>query len=392
VKALNFRNIKKILVIKLRHIGDVLLTVPVFRALRENFPDAHLAALVNSGTEEVLSGNPLIHEIIIFNRNIKKMQSVQKYIEELSFLKTIRKKGFDMIVDLTSGDRAAIISFTSGARYRIAYDPDKGGFLGKRYLYTHLAAKKRGDQHMVLRNLDVVKQFGIDTQNREVNLFIPEEARIFVKNTFEENNISASLSPPFDSPLTKGGYRGVTGEQRGVKVVHIHPTSRMLFKCWKDEYMAEVIDWLIDKGITVIVTSSPDRREIEKAKNILSLVDELTPPHIPPLVREGIGGVIDLCGKTTIKQLAAIAETSDLFIGVDSAPMHIAAAVGTPVVALFGAGVSSWRPWGKDHVTLFKDATGRHGTSRQERIRRNLSQITPEDVMKEIERLLFNKT
>jgi lipopolysaccharide heptosyltransferase III len=379
VKALNFRNIKKILVIKLRHIGDVLLTVPVFRALRENFPDAHLAALVNSGTEEVLSGNPLIHEIIIFNRNIKKMHSVQKYIEELSFLKTIRKKGFDMIVDLTSGDRAAIISFTSGARYRIAYDPDKSGFLGKRYLYTHLAAKKRGDQHMVLRNLDVVKQFGIDTQNREVNFFISEEARIFVRKILEENNISASLSPPFDSLLTKGGYRRVTGEQGGVKVVHIHPTSRMLFKCWKDEYMTEVIGRLINKGVKVIVTSSPDRHEIERVKRILTLVGSHQ-------------SLIDLAGKTTVKQLAAVAEISDLFIGVDSAPMHIAAAVGTPVVALFGAGVSSWRPWGKDHVALLKDTTGRDGISRQERIRRNLSQITPEDVMKEIEKLLFNKT
>jgi heptosyltransferase-3 len=65
--------VKRILVIKLRHVGDVLLTVPVFRALRENFPDAHLAALVNSGTEEVLSGNPLIDEIIVFDRKIKKM-------------------------------------------------------------------------------------------------------------------------------------------------------------------------------------------------------------------------------------------------------------------------------------------------------------------------------
>src|SRR4030042_5786088 len=111
---INFINVKKILVIKLRHIGDVLLTVPVFRALRENFPDAYIAALVNSGTEDVLSGNPLIDEIIIFDRNIKKMNPLQKYTKELSFLKRIRIKRFDMVVDLTSGDRAALISFASG--------------------------------------------------------------------------------------------------------------------------------------------------------------------------------------------------------------------------------------------------------------------------------------
>lgn len=201
MKASDFRDIKKILVIKLRHIGDVLLTVPVFRALRENFPEAHISALVNSGTEEVLSGNPLIDEIIIFDRNIKKMNPLQKYTKELSFFKRIRIKRFDMVVDLTSGDRAALISFASGAQYRIARNPDKNGFFGKRYLYTHLA-QKQGDQHVVSRNLDVVRQFGIDTKNTDLYFFIPDEAKRFVKKVFEENNI-----PPHP-PLSKGGIKG----------------------------------------------------------------------------------------------------------------------------------------------------------------------------------------
>ncbi len=374
MKTTNFRNVKKILVIKLRHIGDVMLTIPVFRALRENFPDSHISALVNSGTEEVLSGNHLIDEIIIFDRNIKKMNTAIRCIKELSFLKQIRMKGFDMTVDLTSGDRAAMVSFASGARYRLAYSP-KRGILGKRYLYTHLSKKQSG-QHMVLQNLEIVRQFGIDTEHKQLNFFIPDDAKMFVRKVFEENNI-----PPH-SPLSKGGQRGVT-------IVHVHPTSRWLFKCWKDKYMAEVIRRLIDKGITVIVTSSPDRREMEKAKNILSLVDELTPPDIPPLVRGGIGGVIDLCGKTTIKQLAAIADASDIFIGVDSSPMHIAAAVGTPVIAIFGAGVKSWRPWCERHVVLFKEAVSRKGIKRKEYIKENLLQITPDDVMKEVQQFLI---
>lgn len=75
-----FKNINKSLVIKLRHIGDVLLSVPVFRALRENFPHAHIAAIVNSGTEEVLTGNPLINEVIVFDRGIKKISPLQRYL------------------------------------------------------------------------------------------------------------------------------------------------------------------------------------------------------------------------------------------------------------------------------------------------------------------------
>jgi len=331
---MQFHSVKKILVIKLRHIGDVLLTVPVFRALREHYPDARISVLVNSGTEQVLTGNSLIDEIIVFDRSIKSMAYLRKYANELSFLKNVRKRGFDMTIDLTGGDRAAILSFASGARYRLGWKPKKG-FIGKKHLYTH-CFEPVPKRHMVLQNLDIINQFGIGTENLSVDFHIPEDVKTFVKRIFEENNI------PLHSPLSEG-------VQRGVKVVHVHPTSRWLFKCWKDEYMAEVITWLVKQGIKVVVTSSPDKKEMDKTKRILSLASEFTPSHIPPLPREGIGEVIDLCGKTTIKQLAAISEASTLFFGVDSAPMHIAAAVGTPVIALFGPSAAfNWGPWDKN--------------------------------------------
>ena len=85
-----FKDVKNILVIKLRHIGDVLLTVPVFRALRETFPGAQISALVNSGTEDVLAGNPLIDEIIVFDRSVKSTSLLIKCIKEFSFLSMVR--------------------------------------------------------------------------------------------------------------------------------------------------------------------------------------------------------------------------------------------------------------------------------------------------------------
>ena len=371
---MNLKGVKKILVIKLRHIGDVLLTMPVFRALRENFPQAHITAIVNSGTEEVLTGNPLINEVIAFDRTIKKINPVQKYLKELYFLRRIRGENFDMTVDLTSGDRAAIISFASGAKYRLASDTGKDGFPGKRYLYTHLA-KNDSSQHMVLQNLDVVRQFGISTDNLNVDIFIPEDAKTFVKNVFASWDSPDSEPAPSitgASPVNPG-----QSLQGGQRVIHVHPTSRWLFKCWKDEYMADVISWLLNMGIKVIVTSSPDKREIEKTKKILSLVSKLhaswdspdsepapsitgaSPvPHSGGFAEEKNPGLslpsgsqlIDLCGKTTIKQLAAISEASELFLGVDSAPMHIAAAVGTPVIALFGpSGAFHWGPWANNY-------------------------------------------
>lgn len=318
---MNFKDVNKIFVIKLRHIGDVLLTVPVFRALRETFPGAHITALVNSGTEEVLRGNPLIDEIILMDRSIKKLPKIKHYLKEFAFWKNIKGKSFDMAVDLTGGDRAAILSFVSGAKYRLGPKSSEG-FIGKNRLYTHLS-EPDGKRHTVLQNLDIVSQFGISPSNLLIDLHITGADRTYARKILEENNI-----------------------EKADVIVHIHPTSRWLFKCWKDEYMAEIINWLLGMGIKVIVTSSPEEKEMAKAKRILSLVGDC-PRFTGEAVESGLSPqLIDLCGKTTIKQLAAISEASDLFFGVDSAPMHIAAAIGTPVVALFGpSGAFHWGPW-----------------------------------------------
>ncbi len=373
-----FKNIKKILVIKFRHIGDVLLTIPTIRALKETFPDAKVFVLVNSGTEDVLSGNALIDELIVLDRAVKNLPIIKRYIEEAMFLKKIRTKGFNMTVDLTGGDRATFLSFLSGARYRLAADFGRKGFIGKKYLYTHLADIDR-QKHMVLQNLDIVKRFGITTDNTNVDFFIPEEIKQSIKKTLVEN--------------------GITEKD---KIVHVHPTSRWLFKCWKDEYMAEIIGWLIDKGVKVVVTSAPDSKEMEKAKRILSLVGLVgdSPSRsigmgLSPLPSSRImhyaSRILDLCGKTTIKELAAISEASDLFIGVDSAPMHIAAAVGTPVIALFGPTGKEWIPYGEGNTVVSKDMPCKpckKGMCEGIGLRDCMTAINPDDVKEAVSKIL----
>lgn len=136
--------------------------------------------------------------------------------------------------------------------------------------------------------------------------------------------------------------------------------------------MAQVIDWLLEKNIRVIMTSSPAENEMERARHILSRVNRRME-------------VVDLCGATTLKQLAAVAAKSNLFFGVDSAPMHIAAAVNTPVIALFGpSGEQQWRPWGEGHCILIKklgcracEQCAREGV----KVRRCLDAIKPEEVI-----------
>ncbi|MEK7841898.1 MAG: putative lipopolysaccharide heptosyltransferase III, partial [Deltaproteobacteria bacterium] len=287
------RDVKKILVIKLRHIGDVLLTIPAIRAVKNTFPNSSITAVVNSGTEAVLEGNPLINEIFALDRSMLNQSLLKRVWYEISFVKRIRGGHFDMAIDFTGGDRPALYSFLSGARYRIGYDA-ADGFAGKRFLYTHRFEVNR-ENHTVLQNLELLSRAGIKTKDFNVDFYISRD---------DEEWLSAALQKK--------------GVKEGDVIVHIHPTSRWLFKCWKDEAMADVIDRIQGQyGVKVILTCSPDKREMDKANRIIELTQNKP---------------ISFIGDIDLKKLGAIAKRARLFFGVDSAPMHIAAAVGAPVV------------------------------------------------------------
>lgn len=305
-----FKNVKNILVIKLRHIGDVLLTVPAIRALKEAFPDACISALVNAGTEEMLTGNPLLFDVIGYDRSQK-----GKLVPELEFIREIRAREYDLVVDLTGGDRPALIGFLSGARYRLGYKP-KGGFIGKRLLYSHLAPRPVERTHTVIRDLGVVRHFGMGTDDLSVEMHTSPEEDLYAFFLLKDYGIDKDV--PF---------------------IHVHPTSRWLFKCWKDEHMAYVMDKLQEEGLKVVLTSGPAEAELKRINSILSLMK--TKP-------------VDLTGKLKLKRLASISRKAALFFGVDSAPMHIAAAVGTKVVGLFGpSGAFDWGPWDNEAASLW---------------------------------------
>lgn len=309
-----FEGTKKILVIKLRHIGDVLLTVPAIRALKENFPEASVTALVNSGTEDMLTLNPLLDGIVCYDRAVKKMPAHRRLAAEFKFIGGLRRSGFDMTVDLTGGDRPALIGFLTGAKHRLGYDPAGRGFAGKRLLYTHLADRPSLRTHAIMRDLGLLREFGIDTDYLAVDIHTLREDDEFVLRELEARG------------LKKGG-----------RYAHIHPTSRWLFKCWTDKGMACVMDRINGEGLKAVITSGPDQRELEKVRSIISLMK--TAP-------------VDLSGRLKLKHLASLSRGAEFFLGVDSAPMHIAAAAGARVIGIFGpSGAFDWGPWDNAAVT-----------------------------------------
>ncbi len=355
----SFRGIKQILLIKLKHIGDVLLATPCIRSLHTAFPDVQISMLVNEECESVLKNHPLLKEILIFPRSTLSTCSLARVQGEIAFLKALRQRHFDMVVDLTSGDRAAWFSYLSGARYRLAYDPQRKGFLGKKFLYNYLVPYPSDpDLHEVKKNLGVLEYFGITNSSPRMELHPSENDLSIIQTTLSQLGLNA------EKPFAVA-----------------HPTSRWLFKCWENERFAKLIDWLQKQHqIPVVVTCSSNEQELERAQTILGLCS--TAPKA-------------LLGKLELIQWAALVQKACLFIGVDSAPMHIAASQNVPTIALFGpTGFQNWRPWGTSHTVLVYDcpcSRDRQPLCDWNRTRACMLSITLEEVQAAVDSILQKK-
>ena len=305
----------KILVIKFRNIGDVLLTTPLIKNLKLNYPNAKIDMVVNRGTESMIELNPNINEIFTYDRNFyKSMPKLKRVIEEFRFLRSFRD--YDMVINTTEGDRGAFIAKFSKAKIKIGYKVTKNMLL--KNTFTHTLSKPPLIRHIVENNLDALKVVKKDIHTKKVEIFWDEKD----KKKIDELHLD--------------------------EFIHIHPVSRWLFKCIKDKLMAKIIDFLEDRGKKVVITASPDKKEMKKVENILNLCK--TKP-------------IDLSGKLSLKEVAYLSSKAKLFIGVDTAIMHMAAAVDTPVVAFFGpSGAFNWGPWDNE---LFESGYTKRGGIQQ---------------------------
>jgi len=289
----------KILVIKFRNIGDVLLTTPLIKNLKLNYPNSQIDVLVNKGTEAMLKHNPDINKIYTYNRNeYKKMPFFKRIIKEYRFLKSF--KDYDIVINTTEGDRGAFVAKFSNAEIKIGYPVKKNRLL--KNVFNFEMPKPPLLRHIIENNLDAIRVLQKDVYEKKVCIYWNKE---------DEKVVDSLLC--------------------NAPVVHIHPVSRWLFKCIKDEIMAEIIDFIESKGYRVVITASPDEKEIQKVNSILSFCKS---------------SPLNLSGKLSLNQVAYLSSRAKLFVGVDTAVMHMAAAVNTPVVAFFGpSGAFNWGPW-----------------------------------------------
>ncbi len=299
-----------ILIIMLRHVGDVLLATPVLRNLRDRFPNARITMAVNRGTEDILKWNPDVNEVLAVER--------ERAIAQARLLRRIRQRRFDCVIDLTDGDRSAILSRLSGAPIRIGFNEERRW---RGLLYTSVVRLKAGTVHRLERDLEAVRFLGIEPKASPLVLQTSSGDEQEAARLLEELGVQQSASEN-DRPL-----------------VMIHPGARYWFKAWPPERFAELTDRL-NEVLNCRVLIGGDAGDRDVAERIRTLARACP---------------VSLAGRTTLLQLAATLKRCALLVSNDNGPMHMAAAQGIPVVALFGpSDPSVWGPRGEKVEVLYK--------------------------------------
>jgi len=311
--------VRRALVIKLRHHGDVLLSAPVLHALKARAPHCEIDVLVYAETAPMLAGHPALSQLHTIDRNWKKRGALGQARAEWALMRALRARQYDLVLHLTDHPRGAWIARLTGARWSVAPSRPQRGRMWRK-AFSHLQGEPlNARRHTVERNLDALRRIG---------LYPAADERVLSMHPAPEDEARASAL------LAAGGIEDG-------RFIAIHPVSRWMFKSWPVERVTELATRLQEAGWKLVFTAGPDADERAFVARILSGLPQ---------------PALDLSGQMSLRELAAVIGRARLFFGVDSAPMHIAAARNIPVVVLFGpSGELEWGPWGVPHRVVASD-------------------------------------
>ncbi|HMQ14712.1 MAG TPA: lipopolysaccharide heptosyltransferase I [Phycisphaerae bacterium] len=284
----------RILIIKPSSLGDVVHGLPVLAALRAAHPRAHVAWLVGKAFAPLLENHPLLDEIVIFDRKrLGRLWILPGAMADLlRLVSRLRRARFDIVVDLQGLVRSAFFAWACGAPQRI-------GFTAARELawlfYTRRVACPAEIEHAVERNLHLARALGWPAVSPRFPLAITEAER-------------------------RAAQRSLADAGVGAPYVAVLPGARWPSKRWPPRRFAELMDRIQSSGgPTCVLLGAPDERPL--------VAEIVAACRTPPA---------NLVGRTTLRELAAVLEGAQRVISQDSGPMHLAAALGRPLVALFG--------------------------------------------------------
>jgi len=306
-------NFSRTLIIKPSSMGDVVQALPVLTALKETYPRAHVSWLVAKAFAGILEGHPRLDEVIVFDRERfgRFTFSLTVAAEFVRFLAALRRRRFTTVIDLQGLFRSGLLALATGAPARV-------GFRGARELaplfYTAEVSLGRHVVHAVDRYLAVARRIGLGIPEARDHLPVPAEARSAIRRRLAE----AGLRP--NEPF-----------------IAVCAYARWPTKQWPADRFAAVLDRMrAEAGARAVLVGSE-----AACPGARTIADRMAEPPI------------DLTGATTLKELSAVLGEARVMLTNDSGPMHVAAAVGRPVVAIFGpTNPMRTGPYGPGHRVL----------------------------------------
>ncbi len=287
---------KKILLFKIGAIGDTLMTTPFVRQLRERYPDATIDYLIGSASKDVLIGNKNLNKIIPFDESIIFKRRIKEYF---ALIRKVKKEHYDKVFVL---DKHWAMNFSAkmfGIKERIGFDRlgKEGKFLTKKTYYGN-------DKHEIHYYLDLLKADGIRPDYKDTRMDL----------TLSKNDIKKAESIWKKNSLEKGVVCIIPGGGN-------NPGESSGIRNWPIDNYTELIKRLVSKGHQVVLIGGKSDKEL--SKNILENKN----------IRKSI---LDLIGKLSLKESAAVISKCDVVVCNDSGPMHLAACVNNNVISLFG--------------------------------------------------------
>lgn len=302
--------IRKILLVRLRRIGDVVMTTPAVALLKKYLPDASLTYVVEEPWRRLVQGNPDLARVI-------SVPAKQKLLQFIAFLREFRRERYDVLLDFHGGPRAAWICLFSGARTKIGYEIKYRKFL---YDIRVPRGNKEGPVHSVENHANLVRALGFNFEKADIPpLVVPDPSEE------EAARVRALLKK---------------AETEGAKLVVLHIGAGNRFRDWGVDQLAPLLGLLSAlPGVKPVLVGTEADQETERR-----------------ILRAAAGPILPLSGRLSLPELKFVIGRAALFIGPDSGPMHIAASTQTPIVACFGptlpAHFGPWRPNGAPVVIV----------------------------------------
>lgn len=302
------RQVKKILVMRNDRFGEFLLNIPAFGALKKGYPGARLCAAVDPYVRELASRIEWVDEVITFENRKHTLGEI------LAFSKELRGRRFDLCVVFNPSRDLHLAAFLAGIPVRVGYRRKLGSLLLTK---TMPDGKGLGLKHEVEYNLELVAMLGVKTEDKTLSLNIERDASD-IERKFSLDNAR--------------------------NLVAIHPWTSDPLKQWPARRFFQLAKRFGEYPSIQVVMIGRSQESERSEELFLGLGEK----------------AVDLCGKTSLIELAALLKRSKLLISADSGPVHLAASVGTRTIALFrsdlpGKTARRWGPWGEGHTVIARD-------------------------------------